>query len=775
MVFAMVWLDRIQPCAHGLGHQIFGKSWAVKLGSEALGWAFSSGKWGWAFVEVEIFQAFISLRMGLAVWQGTRVLGGKMKGHRTQVLEKNFYKVRRRKGDFRQDFGGGACGQGDFRRLYVVARMNTLSMSMNMMNTLNIGMNLLNMSESSNRESHDPLAFGGEDTKSEEPSQYCMRVRGEPSIDSREVEYREMQRNYRVLEVVADRVLALPHTPEVGSSNQASPSGSVGVAVASASEGVVPPSVGLRLPSAIDVVRYPPEGCVLIFTDMYQHGFRLLFHPWVQMMLAKLGYAPGQYNPNFWLFFHGVYIAWWLAGLRETMFEQFMYLYSIFKQQGSFGSIQANCRKAKEKGYFIGHKPSTQKSWRNRWCLAYGDWECQLGKTVSKHIPTHFQSISSVKWGPISKEEEDEVGRVRSLLSETERECKNLVTQKNLLESGLLQEIVTNLAFGVQWQVSQREARRWLWIWMMPRCRDGLGSLGRRRLRRGGSKQATGKRPRDDDEDLVVDVLGKKRALEEAHQSVMGTGSRLPLFDLQALPKLPFGMDVYVEGVENVDFSRLRRWKNKVNLAMHRQEVPLVNVFLEGVKSDPEVLARTPASSYADLAQKTFLTHAYAYDEMYVNMAKANKEIQRWISVGCVVAVSEWLKYVDKEPCRTSLHTGYKWVMDVLNGHKVRCHEQFRMEKHVFIKLVETLTGAYGLKEVGDIPLVEALSMFLIVLGHGFTNRMVQERFQHSGEMVSRWFGITLDVVCRMAGDIISPQDPQFGRVPDKIKANDRY
>ncbi|CAL8163596.1 unnamed protein product [Prunus armeniaca] len=88
---------------------------------------------------------------------------------------------------------------------------------------------------------------------------------------------------------------------------------------------------------------------------------------------------------------------------------------------------------------------------------------------------------------------------------------------------------------------------------------------------------------------------------------------------------------------------------------------------------------------------------------------------------------------------------------------------------------VETLTGAYGLKEVGDIPLVEALSMFLIVLGHGFTNRMVQERFQHSGEMVSRWFGITLDVVCRMAGDIISPQDPQFGRVPDKIKANDRY
>ncbi|CAL8152803.1 unnamed protein product [Prunus armeniaca] len=108
----------------------------------------------------------------------------------------------------------------------------------------------------------------------------------------------------------------------------------------------------------------------------------------------------------------------------------------------------------------------------------------------------------------------------------------------------------------------------------------------------------------------------------------MGIGPRLPLFDLQAPPKLPFGMeDVYAKRVEKVDFSTLRRQKNEVNLAMHQQEVPLVNVFLEGVKSDPEVLARTHASSYADWAQKTFLTHAYAFGEMYVNMAKVDKEI----------------------------------------------------------------------------------------------------------------------------------------------------
>ncbi|CAL8175215.1 unnamed protein product [Prunus armeniaca] len=467
-----------------------------------------------------------------------------------------------------------------------------------------------------------------------------------PSVESGSEAYRKMQKKYKVLEANVDRVLALAHTPEVGSSNQTSPSESVGIAMVSASEGVdirvgvplgnrntlteaklvelrtdysVPSYVGLRLPSAADVVRYPPEGSVMIFTDMYQHGLRLPFHPWVQMMLAKLGYAPGQYNPNFWLLLHGVYIAWWLVGLGEPTFEQFMYLYSISKQQGTFGWVQANCRKAKERGYFIGHKPSTQKSWRNRWCLAYGDWECPPGKTVSRHIPTHFQSIGSVKWGPISKEREDEVERVRSLLSETQRERKNLVTQKNLYESGLLQGMAGIIRGGTKVAMDLDDPE------MQKRLRESRA----KKAEKGGAQQAAGRRPRDD-EGLVSDALGKKRALEEAHRSVMGTAPRLPPFDPQAPPKLPFGMDdVYAEGVEKVDFSGLRRQKKEVNLAMHRQEVPLVNVFLEGVKSDPEVLARTPATSYADRAQKTLLTQAYAYGEMYVNMAKADKEIQR--------------------------------------------------------------------------------------------------------------------------------------------------
>ena len=113
--------------------------------------------------------------------------------------------------------------------------------------------------------------------------------------------------------------------------------------------------------------------------------------------------------------------------------------------------------------------------------------------------------------------------------------------------------------------------------------------------------------------------------------------------------------------------------------------------------------------------------------------------------------------------------------MDVLNGHEIRCFWQFRMKKHVFMKLWEALTKIYGLKEGVDMSLKEALAMFLITIGYGPSNRMIQERVQHSSESIPRWFGIVLNVICLMANDIIRPSDPQITEVPGKIRNDERY
>ncbi|ESR56523.1 hypothetical protein CICLE_v10023522mg [Citrus x clementina] len=114
-------------------------------------------------------------------------------------------------------------------------------------------------------------------------------------------------------------------------------------------------------------------------------------------------------------------------------------------------------------------------------------------------------------------------------------------------------------------------------------------------------------------------------------------------------------------------------------------------------------------------------------------------------------------------------------IKKVLNGHKDRCHQQFRMEKHVFIKLCQLLSESYDLKSGKNISIIESVAMFFITLGHAFGNRMTQERFQHSGETISRWFGIVLDAVCRMTIDFLKPSDPQFKEIPKKIRNDDRY
>ncbi|KAI5339544.1 hypothetical protein L3X38_018816 [Prunus dulcis] len=94
--------------------------------------------------------------------------------------------------------------------------------------------------------------------------------------------------------------------------------------------------------------------------QMFLCGFK------VQSMLAKLGYAPGQCNLNFWIILDRVYIAWWLAKLGEPTFEQFMHLYSVSRKNGKFGWVQTNCIEAKKIGYFVGRMPSSQKTWKKK-------------------------------------------------------------------------------------------------------------------------------------------------------------------------------------------------------------------------------------------------------------------------------------------------------------------------------------------------------------------------------------------------------------------------
>ncbi|CAL2239064.1 unnamed protein product [Prunus armeniaca] len=150
----------------------------------------------------------------------------------------------------------------------------------------------------------------------------------------------------------------------------------------------IPDSVGMRIPTPTESLSEPKDGEVVFFMDVLLQGVRLPLQPAVQRILAQIGYAPGQFNPNFWVALMGVVTAFGMAGEGEPSYEQFSHLYSVTKSKSADhgGWVQANCLKATERGHFVSAVPTFQKTWRKRRVLLSGDWaSCRV---IGANIPS---------------------------------------------------------------------------------------------------------------------------------------------------------------------------------------------------------------------------------------------------------------------------------------------------------------------------------------------------------------------------------------------------
>jgi hypothetical protein len=153
----------------------------------------------------------------------------------------------------------------------------------------------------------------------------------------------------------------------------------------------------------------------------------------------------------------------------------------------------------------------------------------------------------------------------------------------------------------------------------------------------------------------------------------------------------------------------------------------------------------------------------------------SDDEFYHLVFVGCRAVVTYAIKYIDKQPCRNSKETGYRWLIHMMNGNEIICHDMFRMNPRIFFQLCNVLQHTYGLQHTRHIRLEESVGICLFILAQGSCNRMVQERFQHSGETIHRHFHKVLKALNIMAMDLIKPSDPTFGEVPKKIRNNPLY
>ncbi|KAK4840180.1 hypothetical protein QYF36_001770 [Acer negundo] len=127
---------------------------------------------------------------------------------------------------------------------------------------------------------------------------------------------------------------------------------------------------------------------------------------------------------------------------------------------------------------------------------------------------------------------------------------------------------------------------------------------------------------------------------------------------------------------------------------------------------------------------------------------------------------------ITKRPQRGMSLSGNGFMTQVLEGHDDVCREMFRMDKHIFHKLCDILRQRGMLRDTSGVMIEEQLAIFLNIVGHNERNRVIQERFQHSGETISRYFNNVLKAIKSLSREFLQP--PPFS-TPAEILNSKRF
>ncbi|GAV85037.1 DDE_4 domain-containing protein [Cephalotus follicularis] len=128
---------------------------------------------------------------------------------------------------------------------------------------------------------------------------------------------------------------------------------------------------------------------------------------------------------------------------------------------------------------------------------------------------------------------------------------------------------------------------------------------------------------------------------------------------------------------------------------------------------------------------------------------------------------------ITKQPGRSLSPSGCGFMTELRNGNDDVCREMFRMDKLVFYKLCATLRQRGLLRDTAGVMIEEQLAIFLNIVGHNERNRVIQERFQHSGETISRHFNNVLKAIKSLSREFLQP--PPLTTPPEILFSNRFY
>jgi hypothetical protein len=172
-----------------------------------------------------------------------------------------------------------------------------------------------------------------------------------------------------------------------------------------------------------------------------------------------------------------------------------------------------------------------------------------------------------------------------------------------------------------------------------------------------------------------------------------------------------------------------------------------------------------------NILRSPFITPVFGKHHPQPKMAQSNLQIARQqnqyrqqirrkkflMILIIIIGLCQWSKTI-KEPYNNAIFTGEAYVQHILTGNRLRAQAMFRVSIDIF-KICSQELLSIDLEPASKmVGMDEQLAIFLYIVGQNATNRQAQDRFQHSGETISRIFHHIINLFLQLQKKyIVSP------------------
>jgi hypothetical protein len=175
-----------------------------------------------------------------------------------------------------------------------------------------------------------------------------------------------------------------------------------------------------------------------------------------------------------------------------------------------------------------------------------------------------------------------------------------------------------------------------------------------------------------------------------------------------------------------------------------------------------------------DMSMNVALNRVETLTNFDMSMNVALNRVETSMNFEAVVAGFGMLyaeNYLTKSAQKEPIMSDYDWVMTTLSD-PTQCYKMFRMSQPLFDRLHDLLVSSYGLTCSRKMTSIEALGMFLWIVGAPQSFVQVNNQFKRSNQTISRKFNEVFDCVYRMAKELVKPIDPNFTTPHPKLLSN---